>query len=104
MAGIRWCVEECFQAAKGEVGLDQQTDDDLIPLTVNEIRHLFAKLVVQVSGADLLLEPFLRAEATLGNAASRKVLNRTGFVPVGTTTLRGRPALQFVRRLDAHVS
>src|SRR5258706_14776060 len=33
VAGIRWCVEECFQAAKGEVGLDQQTDDDLIPLT-----------------------------------------------------------------------
>jgi SRSO17 transposase len=23
VAGTRWCVEECFQAAKGEVGLDQ---------------------------------------------------------------------------------
>ena len=23
VAGIRWCVEECFQAGKGEVGLDQ---------------------------------------------------------------------------------
>ncbi len=22
MAGARWCVEECFQAAKGQVGLD----------------------------------------------------------------------------------
>lgn len=22
VAGIRWCVEECFQAAKGQVGLD----------------------------------------------------------------------------------
>jgi SRSO17 transposase len=23
MAGVRWAIEECFQAAKGEVGLDQ---------------------------------------------------------------------------------
>jgi len=80
VAGTRWCVEECFQAAKGQVGLDQHQvrkwtswhryttlvmlahailaviaareratrgDDapELIPLTVNEIRHLFAKLV-----------------------------------------------------------
>jgi SRSO17 transposase len=80
VAGIRWCVEECFQAGKGEVGLDQHqvrkwgswyryttlvmlahallaviaaherqhrpdTEDELIPLTVNEIRHLFAKLI-----------------------------------------------------------
>jgi SRSO17 transposase len=80
VAGIRWSVEECFQAAKGEVGLDQHqvrrwrswyryttlvmlahallaviakrererrhnSADDLIPLTVNEIRHLFAKLI-----------------------------------------------------------
>jgi SRSO17 transposase len=79
VAGTRWAVEECFQAAKGEVGLDQhqvrrwdpwhryttlvmlahallaviaartrthdQADHTLIPLTVNEIRHLFAKLI-----------------------------------------------------------
>ena len=80
VAGIRWCVEECFQAGKGEVGLDQhqvrkwtswyryttlvmlahallvviaaherqhrpRVADELIPLTVNEIRHLFAKLI-----------------------------------------------------------
>jgi SRSO17 transposase len=80
VAGIRWSVEECFQAAKGEVGLDQHQvrkwtswyryttlvmlahallaviaaqgrerrpagAADLIPLTVNEIRHLFAKLI-----------------------------------------------------------
>jgi len=79
VAGIRWSVEECFQAAKGEVGLDQHqvrkwtswyryttlvmlahallaviaaqqrqhrpAADELIPLTVNEIRHLFAKLI-----------------------------------------------------------
>lgn len=73
-------MEECFQAGKGEVGLDQHqvrkwtswyryttlimlahallaviaaherdqradANDDLIPLTVNEIRHLFAKLI-----------------------------------------------------------
>ncbi len=80
VAGIRWSVEECFQASKGEVGLDQhqvrkwdswnryttlamlahailaalavrertrrtKTRRTLIPLTVNEIRHLFAKLI-----------------------------------------------------------
>lgn len=80
VAGTRWCIEECFQAAKGEVGLDQHqvrtwtswyryttlamlahailaviaahertqragTGDDLIPLTVNEIHHLFTKLI-----------------------------------------------------------
>jgi SRSO17 transposase len=80
VAGIRWCVEECFQAGKGEVGLDQHqvrkwtawyryttlvmlahallaviaaqqrqhrpaVADELIPLTVNEIRYLFAKLI-----------------------------------------------------------
>jgi SRSO17 transposase len=83
VAGIRWCVEECFQAGKGEVGLDQHQvrkwsswyrfttlvmlahallaviaahehrkpakhADDLIPLTVNEIRHLFAKLITNM--------------------------------------------------------
>jgi SRSO17 transposase len=80
VAGSRWAIEECFQAAKGEVGLDQHqvrrwrswyryttlvmlahavlaviaaherqqrstTTDPLIPLSVNEIRHLFAKLI-----------------------------------------------------------
>ena len=80
VAGTRWCVEECFQAAKGEVGLDQHqvrrwrswyryttlvmlahtilaviaaherdrepcSASDLTPLSVNEIRHLFAKLI-----------------------------------------------------------
>jgi SRSO17 transposase len=81
VAGTRWSIEECFQAGKGEVGLDQHqvrkwtswyryttfvmlahavlaviaarerlrrdpADDSLIPLTVNEIRHLFAKLII----------------------------------------------------------
>jgi SRSO17 transposase len=80
VAGTRWCIEECFQAGKGEVGLDQHqvrkwtswyryttlvmlahailaviaarerdqrdtTGNELIPLTVNEIHHLFAKLI-----------------------------------------------------------
>jgi len=79
-AGSRWAIEECFQAAKGEVGLDQHqvrrwrswyryttlvmlahavlaviaaherqrhipTPQALVPLSVNEIRHLFAKLI-----------------------------------------------------------
>lgn len=80
VAGTRWAIEECFQAGKGEVGLDQHQvrrwkswyryttlamlahailtaiavstrtgdprDDELIPLTVNEVRHLFAKIVL----------------------------------------------------------
>jgi len=80
VAGIRWSIEECFQAAKGEVGLDQHQvrrwrswyryttlamlahailaviaaherqrrpapTESLVPLSVNEIRHLFAKLI-----------------------------------------------------------
>ena len=80
VAGTRWCIEECFQAGKGEVGLDQHQvrrwkswyryttlamlahaflavvaarehdrrtpgQESLIPFTVNEIRHLFAKLI-----------------------------------------------------------
>jgi SRSO17 transposase len=84
VAGTRWGVEECFQAGKGEVGLDQhqvrtwdswhryatlamfahailaviaareranrpQQTQKLIPLTVNEIRHLFAKLITRAA-------------------------------------------------------
>ena len=84
VAGIRWCVEECFQAGKGEVGLDQHQVRKwdswyryttlamfahailaaiaareranrpngvrtLISLTVNEIRHLFAKLITHTT-------------------------------------------------------
>jgi SRSO17 transposase len=80
VAGVRWCIEECFRAGKDEVGLDQhqvrtwtswhryttlamlahailaaiaarehtnrpQRTRRLIALTVNEIRHLFAKLI-----------------------------------------------------------
>jgi ribosomal-protein-alanine N-acetyltransferase len=41
----------------------------------------------------------LRASTTLDNVGSQTVLNRTGFVPIGETTLQGRPAIQFVRRL-----
>jgi ribosomal-protein-alanine N-acetyltransferase len=41
----------------------------------------------------------LRAAATRDNAASQAVLARTGFVYVGDTTLNGRPALRFLRRL-----
>lgn len=84
VAGTRWCVEECFHAGKGEVGLDQhqvRTWDSwhryttlamfahailvaiavrerrnrpprparLIALTVNEIHHLFAKLITSTT-------------------------------------------------------
>ena len=79
VAGTRWCIETCFQTAKGAVGLDEHqvrrwdswyryttlvmlahailtviaarerdrtrpANRPLIPLTVKEIRHLFAKL------------------------------------------------------------
>jgi SRSO17 transposase len=84
VAGIRWCVEECFRAGKDEVGLDQHQvrkwtswyryttlamfahailaaiaarervnrstgPRQLIALTVNEIRHLFAKLITHTT-------------------------------------------------------
>jgi ribosomal-protein-alanine N-acetyltransferase len=45
----------------------------------------------------------LRAETTVANLASRRVLSRSGFEPAGTTTLRDRPALKFTRRLDDYV-
>ena len=38
----------------------------------------------------------LRASTTLDNAASRRVLARTGFVPVGETMPDGRPALRYL--------
>jgi ribosomal-protein-alanine N-acetyltransferase len=42
----------------------------------------------------------LLAATSPDNAASQAVLARTGFVRAGeTTTLNGRPAIQFVRRL-----
>jgi [ribosomal protein S5]-alanine N-acetyltransferase len=34
----------------------------------------------------------LRARVTMGNPASRKVLERNGFIAVGETTLNGKPA------------
>ena len=43
----------------------------------------------------------LTALTTPENAASQAVLARTGFVRVGdSATVNGRPAIQFVRRLD----
>jgi ribosomal-protein-alanine N-acetyltransferase len=41
----------------------------------------------------------LRAGTNLTNAASRTVLERTGFVPVGEATYGGRPGLTYVRSL-----
>jgi [ribosomal protein S5]-alanine N-acetyltransferase len=41
----------------------------------------------------------LLASAAVGNAGSRAVLARTGFVQVGETLLAGRPALTFTRAL-----
>ncbi|MGW0431828.1 GNAT family N-acetyltransferase [Micromonospora sp. NPDC003197] len=41
----------------------------------------------------------LRASANADNAASLKVLRRTGFLPVGETTSAGRPELHFVRQI-----
>jgi [ribosomal protein S5]-alanine N-acetyltransferase len=41
----------------------------------------------------------LLAAARLDNVASRAVLARTGFVPVGETLLSGRPGITFARDL-----
>ncbi|MFG2307231.1 GNAT family N-acetyltransferase [Streptomyces sp. NPDC048566] len=43
----------------------------------------------------------LRAAATRDNAASRAVLARTGFRPVGELVLNGRPAIRFAVDLPA---
>lgn len=42
----------------------------------------------------------LRAATTLDNAASRTVLARTGFVPIGETVLSGRPAIRYTLDLS----
>ncbi|MGH3716737.1 MAG: GNAT family N-acetyltransferase [Micromonosporaceae bacterium] len=41
----------------------------------------------------------LRAATTKDNPASHTVLTRTGFHPTGDTTLEGRPALTYTKRL-----
>ena len=41
----------------------------------------------------------LRAKVTLNNPASRKVLERNGFVPIGELTLNGKPAITYVCEL-----
>jgi ribosomal-protein-alanine N-acetyltransferase len=41
----------------------------------------------------------LRAETTLDNAASRTVLERTGFLPTGPVTLSGRPGTAYLLKL-----
>jgi ribosomal-protein-alanine N-acetyltransferase len=41
----------------------------------------------------------LRARVTLDNPASRKVLERNGFVAVGELTLNGKPALSYLCEL-----
>jgi [ribosomal protein S5]-alanine N-acetyltransferase len=42
----------------------------------------------------------LHASTTLDNHGSQAVLARTGFVPVGETTLDGRPAMRYERWLQ----
>ena len=41
----------------------------------------------------------LRARVTLGNPASRKVLEHNGFVAVGELTLNSKPAMSFICEL-----
>ncbi|ADD42879.1 GNAT family N-acetyltransferase [Stackebrandtia nassauensis] len=41
----------------------------------------------------------LRAQTTLDNIASHKVLTRTGFEPAGDTVLSGRPGRRYLRDL-----
>ncbi|MCG7203355.1 GNAT family N-acetyltransferase [Streptomyces arenae] len=56
--------------------------------------------ICRLAAADYGLSA-LRAAASLRNAASRAVLTRTGFVVTGETVLSGRPALTYLRTLDA---
>ncbi|MFE4454194.1 GNAT family N-acetyltransferase [Streptomyces sp. NPDC056796] len=42
----------------------------------------------------------VRARTTSDNTGSRAVLERTGFVETGATTLMGKPALRFTRELS----
>ena len=42
----------------------------------------------------------LRARVTLDNPASRKVLERNGFVAVGALTLNGKPAISYICELQ----
>ena len=44
----------------------------------------------------------LTARTTLDNLASRAVLTRTGFTPVGDVSINGRPGLRFQRPLTTH--
>lgn len=77
IAGTRWAIEECFQTAKNEVGLDHyqvrrmcahaylavtaahakkggagSEQDSLIPLTLGEIRRLLAHLITTIRPFD----------------------------------------------------
>jgi ribosomal-protein-alanine N-acetyltransferase len=57
--------------------------------------------ICQIAARDYGLIQLLAA-TSFSNAASQAVLARTGFVRTGeTTTVNGRPAIQFVRRLVA---
>ncbi|MCE7003648.1 IS701 family transposase [Kibdelosporangium philippinense] len=93
VAGRRWSIEESFQTAKGQVGLDQHqvrtwiswyrwttlavlahaflavstaltraaaTVEGLIPLTLNEIRRLYIRLVVEPARAAVDTEAWSR--------------------------------------------
>jgi [ribosomal protein S5]-alanine N-acetyltransferase len=55
--------------------------------------------ICDIAVAELGLTTLL-ATATVDNVASRAVLARTGFVPVGETLLSGRPAITFTRALS----
>lgn len=84
-----------FEVADGSASLgyriaERATGRGLATAAVNQ--------VLAIAATDYELTE-LRASATLDNVGSQTVLNRTGFVPIGETTIRGRPATQFVRRL-----
>jgi [ribosomal protein S5]-alanine N-acetyltransferase len=59
----------------------------LATAAVREVRELAAKRYGLTT---------LRARVTMDNPASRKVLERNGFVAVGELTLNGKPAKSFI--------
>ena len=61
------------------------------------------RAVCALAAADYALSS-LTARTTLDNAASRTVLERTGFTVVGETVITGKPGLRFVRELAAEAA
>ena len=68
VAGIRWAIEECFEEAKGQVGLDQYQ----MRLWEGWYRHITLSMLAHAYLA------VIRHQATLGGQPEEK-----GAIPAG---------------------